>query len=168
MKKQLTIICIIGCLILLISIGLYIKTTENTNETKNEGNVVNSNFKLENISMSYLYLGAESPFRYIQVNITGYNATVSYQYFGSENATIINLILSEKNASDFIKKYQEMDFFNITVVDYFVDDVGTTEISLRYNNINRTISYTATENKNINELALMYWNLYWPLIEPEI
>ena len=123
---------------------------------------------IENTNMSYWFYGSYSPFRYIRVNITGYNATVSYQYFSSENATIKNLTLSKKNVSDFINKYQEMDFFNITVVDYFVYDMGTTEISLRYNNMNRTISYIATKNKNINELALMYRNLYWPLIEPEI
>jgi len=167
MKKQGIMILIIVCLVLLAGIGLYIKTTENTNEIKNEGNVVYSNFTIENVSMSYFHYGAYSPFSYIRVNITGFNATVSYQYLSS-NATIINLTLSEKNVSDFIKKYQEMDFFNMTIDNHFVFDVGTTEISLRYNNMNRTISYISTEDKNVKELEVMYWNLYWPLIEPKI
>lgn len=146
-KKIKIITLIIGCIILLGIAGMYIR----------QSNYVNEN--LENIRMSYRIEGAKSPYRYAEVNIVGDKAKTSFHLYPYEE-TEVERKLHEDIVKDFLKKYQEMDFFNIDVKDdKLVEDAGITTISFQINGKNRTVSYTYTDDKNIRELVSMYWKI---------
>lgn len=146
-KQYLMIICLIillisGSVLSYLLIGdVDLKSSSSKQYFEYEGDLM----------INYSWGGGYSPLLFYELLISGNKITISYQYL-NEEVNVINRILPQQTLNDLIEKFLEIDFFNLSYEDNFVYDAGRTTIEFCYNNMTRTISYIATENKDIKEL----------------
>lgn len=141
MSKKV-IILIIGVIVLLGVGVVYIRQSDNVIEN------------VENFRMSYRREGGYSP-GYEGVSIVGNEAKISFDIYPNKQV-VAERTLPADFVKTLVKKYQEMDFFNVDVKSRLVLDAGRTTIYFQINGKSRTISYVDTDNKKIKELVLMY------------
>jgi hypothetical protein len=135
---------------------------------------------LSGLKMSYRIEGAYSPYKYIQIDISGTGeGKLSYSIYKEftgankekERTTVFKVEKSiiEKLAG----LYRDADFLNLTLKDLNKDkiqvtDVGTTTLTYSYAGKERKLSYGYVENSPLKELLKVYKRLtkrYLPTID---
>ncbi len=128
--------------------------------------------QLVGVKMSYRLEGAYSPYKYIQIDISGKGeAKLEYEiykeYLSSKDEPAkksIRFKIEKAKIEELLRAYQEVDFFNVEVCDLNKDkvrvtDVGTTTLSLSYGGKERTLSYGYIKDNPFQKLISLYWEL---------
>lgn len=127
--------------------------------------------ELVGVRMSYRLEGAYSPYKYVQVDISGEGETeleyeIYKEYLSKDEPArkSIKFKIEKEKIEELLKAYQEVDFFNIEVYNLNRDkvrvtDVGTTTLALSYAGKERTLSYGYIEDNPFQELISLYWKL---------
>ena len=144
MKKKKVLFSIL-LFILLISTTIYV-----LHKTNIEKKIIQNDY----VFMTYEYNGLIPNYN-VKVNITNNIATVFLRYPDYEGYTSKRELDCEF-VEILVDEHYKIDFFNLTINDYFVYDVGKTEITYKDNNINKTIKFIYINNQSINQLITLY------------
>lgn len=111
--------------------------------------------------ITYHYEGGYSPYKYFQADIAlnpegKWLATCSYQMHNQDEIKLAPLEMSGSVINVLLKKFDELDFFNLLVESFLAKDVGTTTISYQSPERQRTVSYIATKDERLERLS---WTL---------
>ena len=127
---------------------------------------------LAEIKMSYRLEEAYSPYKYIQVEVSGKGeAVLEYELYADEisagnqpRSGVIKFQVQPELIQKLLRLYLKADFFNVEVNDsnrdeIVVTDVGTTTLSLNYAGKKRSLSYGYIEDDPFQELIKLYWDI---------
>lgn len=114
----------------------------------------------EEVAISYLFEGGESPFRYAKVEIQGTGKAVcAFQFQGTDEPEYRkDIVLPESFIGALIKQYASMDFlsFNyqaVTLDGSQVIDAGMTTIGFQYKDQSRKIIFSAIKTIAVDQVA---------------
>ena len=120
------------------------------------------------IKMSYRIEGSYSPYKFIEVAVSGTGqGRLSYalyrEFTEKEETTEVTIPFSvhPSTIEELINLHEEVNFFNLPVKDLnkeeiTVTDVGTTTLTFRYKGKERKISYGYMENDPLTKLVTFY------------